>query len=98
MKNKKIIYFITTFCLCFFCQAQEKNDTNTTKKNIFWEKVSYGGGIGLDFTSDAFSINLSPSAIYNVNTIFSTGASVNFGYSSFDLNNAKQFNLSLIHI
>lgn len=100
MKNKKIIYFITTFCLCFFCQAQEKNDTNTTKKNIFWEKVSYGGGIGLDFASDAFSINLSPSAIYNVNTIFSTGASVNFGYSSFDLNNAKQFNygVSLINL
>lgn len=100
MKNKKTFCFIVTFYLLFSCQAQEKNDINTIKKINFWKKVSYGGGIGLDLTSDVFSINLSPSAIYRVNNSFSTGAGVNFGYSNFNLNDAKQFNygLSLINL
>jgi hypothetical protein len=51
--------------------------------NEFWSKVRYGGGIGLGFGSNNFSITLAPSAIYQASPKFATGISLNFSYSDF---------------
>jgi len=100
MKSKKYLPFFLFYLISFTSFSQEKNTSSKKQKSEFWKKVRYGGGLGLDFSNNGTSINISPSAIYQINPKFSTGAGVNFGYSSFRANDAKQFNygVSLISL
>lgn len=59
--------------------AQEENnviDNNTQ----FWDKVQFGGGLGLGIGSGYTDISVMPSAIYNVNEIVAVGLGLQFGY------------------
>ena len=47
----------------------------------FWPNVRYGGGIGLGFGNNTFSIAVAPSAIYQVTPKFAAGLGLNFNYS-----------------
>lgn len=49
----------------------------------FWDNVRFGGGIGLGFTNGGFNGSISPSAIYQFNEQFASGASLNFTYAKF---------------
>ena len=61
--------------------AQEQN--NVIDNNPpFWDKVQFGGGIGLGIGSGYTDISVMPSAIYNVNEIAAVGVGLQFGYLS----------------
>jgi len=70
------------FCILLFgnnsCYSQQ------TGASDFWQNVSYGGGLGLGISNNAFNISLAPSAIYQVSNDFATGIGLNFNYSKFD--------------
>ena len=48
----------------------------------FWDKVQFGGGLGLGIGSGYTDISVMPSAIYNVNEIVAVGVGLQFGYLS----------------
>ncbi len=50
------------------------------KNKEFWNHVSFGGGVGLNFGNDYFMWSVAPSAIYNFNEQFSTGIGLNYMY------------------
>ncbi len=76
--SKKFIctVFLGLICSTGFLQAQ----SNT---NEFWNKVRYGGGLGLGFGSNSFNIAVAPSAIYQANDYFATGIGLSFNYYKF---------------
>lgn len=78
--SKSILAILSLlFCCGLFAQEQ----TNMpTQQNDFWRKVQYGGGIGMNFGSGYTDIAISPSAIYNINSIFAVGTALQFGYVS----------------
>ena len=106
MKLKNYVFFFLLFSLSFssFSQEEKKKPIEESEsikvKSDFWKKVRFGGGMGLDFSNNGTSVSVSPSAVYQVNNKFSTGAGVNFGYRSFKTNSARQFNygISLINL
>jgi len=57
---------------------------NHQSKSDFWNRVHFGGGLGLGFTNGGFNGSISPSAIYQVNEQFATGISLNFNYAKFN--------------
>jgi hypothetical protein len=48
----------------------------------FWDKVSFGGGIGLNFGDGFFAGMLAPSAMYRLSPYVSVGVGLNGQYSS----------------
>ncbi|EAR02273.1 hypothetical protein [Maribacter sp. HTCC2170] len=50
----------------------------------FWDNVRFGGALGLGFSNGSFNGSISPSAIYQINDQFATGASLNFSYAKFN--------------
>ena len=77
MKNWTFIGFVTIFQV--MCHAQSYN--NNSK---FFERVRYGGSLGMGFFNGGLNVNVSPSAIYPVTNEFSAGASLNFNYAKFN--------------
>ncbi|WP_269234339.1 hypothetical protein [Flavobacterium flavigenum] len=61
--------------------AQEENNV-IDNNHQFWNKVQFGGGLGLGFGSGYTDISVMPSAIYNINEIVAVGAGLQFGYLS----------------
>ncbi len=61
--------------------AQEENNVIDNNRQ-FWNKVQFGGGLGLGFGSGYTDISVIPSAIYNINEIVAVGAGLQFGYLS----------------
>ena len=74
-KRVTFLYFI---CLTLSVSAQQ-TPHNELKSN-FWNKVQFGGGLGLGFGSGYTNISVAPSAIYNVNEYFSAGVGVQYNY------------------
>lgn len=100
MKLKNYLSFLIFCILSFSVFSQEENKPETKEKSEFWKKVRFGGGLGLDFTNNVTSVNISPSAIYQANSKFYTGAGINFGYQNFRASDTRQFNygVSLINL
>lgn len=63
----------------FLCLSQFSGNGPT-----FWDKVRYGGSIGLGFTNNGFNGSISPSAIYQFNTQFAAGSCLSFNYAKFN--------------
>ena len=63
-----------------FTFAQQKYLIDNS--NHFWDKVQFGGGLGVGIGSGYTDISVMPSAIYNVNEIVSVGLGLQFGYLS----------------
>lgn len=61
--------------------AQGASNTPNSQ-NDFWRKVQFGGGFGLNFNTGYTDISISPSAIYNVNSVVAVGTSLQLGYVS----------------
>ena len=57
------------------CHAQQ------TQADSFWNNVRYGGGLGLSFGNNSSSLQLAPSAIYQVNPYFATGLGLQMNYT-----------------
>ncbi|MES2573636.1 MAG: hypothetical protein V4572_01715 [Bacteroidota bacterium] len=64
----------------------------SSQQNNFWKNVQFGGGLGLSIGSGYTDISVSPSAIYNINSVFAVGTSLQFGYVS-----SKNFYTSTIY-
>ncbi|WP_430427893.1 alpha-ketoglutarate decarboxylase [Maribacter litoralis] len=79
MSLKKLIFIGLATLNTTFSHAQTSNFGND-----FWNNVRYGGSIGLGFTNNGFNGSISPSAIYQFNEQFASGASLSFNYAKFD--------------
>ena len=78
--SKSILVLLTLF---FSCGLLAQGPTNApTPQKDFWRKVQFGGGLGLSFGSGYTDITISPSAIYNINSIVAVGTGLQFGYVS----------------
>lgn len=75
--------FLILVLLFSFHHLSAQGQTNVpTQQNDFWRHVQFGGGIGMSFGSGYTDITISPSAIYNINSIVAVGTSLQFGYVS----------------
>ena len=59
--------------------AQEK-PLPKAKTGAFWERVDFGGGLGLGISSGYTNITVAPSAIYNFNDYFALGSGLQYSY------------------
>ncbi len=73
----KIKLFSLLLLVFLFSNAQSKQYNN------FWEKVDFGGGAGLNFSSNFTNISISPMAVYNINDWLASGAGLQYSYMSF---------------
>lgn len=60
--------------------AQTIQSSPINQPNSFWENVSFGGGLGMNFGNGFFYGSISPSAIYNFNPYFSAGLGLSYAY------------------
>jgi len=74
--------FFVILTLLFSSLAIAQQTYVIDNKNNFWDKVQFGGGLGLGIGSGYTDISVMPSAIYNVNEIVAFGVGVQFGYLS----------------
>lgn len=87
-------FFTVLFLLLFIlCRGQ-----NPLQRNEFWNNVRFGGGVGLGFTNGGFNGFISPSAIYQVNDRFATGASLSFNYAKFNDNKLVAYGGSILSL
>ena len=77
----KSFFVILFFLFSNFSFAQQQNNVIDNNYN-FWDKVQFGGGLGLGIGSGYTDISVMPSAIYNVNEIVAIGMGLQFGYLS----------------
>jgi hypothetical protein len=93
-KNQISIVFKSIFVilLALFSNLSVAQQQNYVIDNSshFWDRVQFGGGLGLGFGSGYTDISVMPSAIYNVNEIVAVGVGVQFGYLS-SKNNYNSF-------
>lgn len=75
-------FLILVFLISFHHLSAQQQTITPTQQNDFWRKVQFGGGIGLSFGSGYTDITISPSAIYNINSIVAVGTGLQFGYVS----------------
>jgi long-subunit fatty acid transport protein len=69
------------FALFFLNETPaQENNSDINHPTQFWDKVQFGGGIGLGFGSGFTDISLAPSAIYNINEYGSIGLGLQYKY------------------
>lgn len=73
------VILISLFSHLIIAQEQDNVMANNTR---FWDRVQFGGGVGLGIGSGYTDISVMPSAIYNINEIVAVGAGLQFGYLS----------------
>ncbi|KLT70796.1 MULTISPECIES: hypothetical protein [Flavobacterium] len=76
----KSIFVILMFLFSNLTIAQQRPNYVIDNSSVFWDKVQFGGGVGLGIGSGYTDISVMPSAIYNVNPIVSVGVGLQFGY------------------
>lgn len=83
MKKNSISIVLVVFLSVFgiiLSQNSVAQNNQVNGPNPFWEKVQFGGGVGLGFGTGFTNISLSPTAIYNINDYFSLGTGVQYSY------------------
>lgn len=75
-------FLIFTLLFSFHHLTAQQQTVTPSPQNNFWEKVQFGGGLGLSIGSGYTDIAVSPSVIYNINTIVAVGTALQFGYAS----------------
>lgn len=85
-------FLIVTIIFSFHHLAAQQQTVAMEQRTDFWEHVQFGGGLGLSIGSGYTDISVSPSAIYNFNSIFAAGTSLQLGYVS-----SKNFYTSTIY-
>lgn len=88
LKNPLMALFFTI--ATFFFPVRGEAQTSG-----FWEKVHYGGGVGIGFGNDYFNAAISPTAIYQANPYFGVGAGLSFNYSKFHESTLLAYGASL---
>lgn len=84
MKKYKISYLTKLFLFVVFLihssNGFSQEDENIKTKSIFWQKVQFGGGLGLGFGNNFTNISVAPTAIYNFNSYVAAGLGVQYSY------------------
>ncbi len=96
LTNKWVFYCL--FALIFTTNnlySQELSKTEQSE-NTFWDSVRFGGSLGLSLGNGNFAGIIAPSAIYDFNSIVSTGVGLSGAYASQSRFNATSFGGSLI--
>lgn len=95
--NKKNHYYHNSviFTLLFMLFFSFGFSQSAVSQHRFWSKVSFGGGLGLNFGNNYHNITVAPSAIYHVNNNFSTGVGLNFNASKFGSSSLQSYGISL---
>ncbi|MFD2942630.1 hypothetical protein [Flavobacterium notoginsengisoli] len=75
-------FFFVILAVLFSTNVSGQQKYVIDNSNHFWEKVQFGGGLGLGIGSGYTDISVMPSAIYNVNEIVAVGVGLQFGYLS----------------
>lgn len=76
--NKAVLSFVFVL-LSVVLFAQDQNAAPKSK-SVFWQKVQFGGGIGLSIGSGYTDVTLAPSAIYNFNKYVALGLGAQYTY------------------
>ncbi len=80
---KNLRNLIALFIFLINSNSINAQDTTTPKpENNFWNKVQFGGGLGLGIGSGYTNITVAPSAIYNFNELFSLGTGLQGSFIS----------------
>ena len=77
---KSVLVVLILFSYCNIVAQQQP--LNYKSKSDFWQKVQFGGGIGLGFGSGYTDISIAPSAIYNFNEYVALGLGAQYSYVS----------------
>lgn len=70
------------FAALFFSTVAlaQQNTFQSKSSNNFWNKIQFGGGLGLGFGSGYTDITVAPSAIYNFNEYVALGIGAQYKY------------------
>jgi len=74
--------------IIFSAQAQ-------TSSTDFWQRVRYGGNLGLNFSTGYTAVQIAPQAIYQVNPYVGLGLGLNGSYVKRNFDNRNRFNDNL---
>lgn len=68
------------FSICNVFEITAQDTIENKLKNDFWEKVQFGGGLGLAFGNGYSNISVAPSGIYNFNEKIALGMGLQYSY------------------
>ncbi|MCV6631669.1 MAG: alpha-ketoglutarate decarboxylase [Flavobacteriaceae bacterium] len=89
-------FFRKSFFLVFFSFFLSANaQLDDIQAPSFWDKVQFGGGIGLNFSNGNFYGALSPQMLYRAHPKVAFGPGINFSYQSNDLQKTTIYGGSL---
>ena len=77
----KLTCILFLFSLSLLTAQNNDLDTLKKEKSVFWQKVHFGGGIGLNFSNGYSYAALSPTGLYQFNDQFGLGVGLNANYS-----------------
>lgn len=75
-------YILVVISILFYENVIAQYSQIPQSRSLFWEKVQFGGGLGLSIGSGFTDISIAPSAIYNINPYFATGVGLQGSYVS----------------
>ncbi|WP_246124465.1 alpha-ketoglutarate decarboxylase [Bizionia gelidisalsuginis] len=70
------------FCFSLFFGVANAQFAHIDATVDFWDRVRFGGGLGLSTESGFFSASVSPSAIYEFNPMFGLGVGLSGTYTN----------------
>lgn len=77
----RLIKTVLIIVLWFAWDTSFSQEVNQEKqKSVFWEKVQFGGGLGLGFGTGYTDVSVAPTAIYNFNEYFALGTGLQYSY------------------
>ncbi|TVZ52386.1 hypothetical protein [Dokdonia sp. Hel_I_53] len=77
------IYSLVIILPLIFSESVFSQEFEVEKKNDFWNKVHFGGGLGLNFSRGYTQISVSPSALYQPNSYIAYGPGLNYSFQKF---------------
>src|SRR5690554_2506593 len=82
-KNPALLAFCFAFFLLFLtsnAQTATNKEHSLKQKSEFWQKVRFGGGLGLNIGTGFTDITIAPSAIYEINEYVAAGIGLQGSY------------------
>lgn len=79
--NKKFFLFLFAISLSTHSYVSAQN-TVGTRESGFFDKVRFGGNLGISFSENAFSAFLAPKAVYDFNQLTSAGVGIAGSYTN----------------
>ena len=80
IKRNLLITFFYTLIFLNSTDLFSQQDSISKTKSVFWQKVQFGGGLGLAFGNGYSNFALSPTGYYHVNKTVSVGVGISGSY------------------